>query len=140
MKKVFICSPYSATAEYSTEENVALAERLCRAVTLAGHAPFAPHLFYTRFLDDKSQKERAMGIDAGIAWLGMADEIWIYAKDRNECSEGMALEVLRAEKFSIAPVPRWMPTEWKGVTPRKRTPPPKIIETKVVSKVAEVAP
>jgi hypothetical protein len=33
-----------------------------------GEAPFASHGFYTLFLDDASPRERAVGIQAGLAW------------------------------------------------------------------------
>ena len=48
MKRIFICSRYAG----DVPRNTATAERLCRKAVERGCAPFAPHLLYTRFLDD----------------------------------------------------------------------------------------
>ena len=115
MKRIFICSPFRAIGRHSIEDNTKLAMDLCKVVMLAGHAPYAPHLIYPRFMDDSIEKERNAAIKAGVAWLGMADEIWIYSKDTTGCSLGMLHEIERARRFSISPLPVYMPACFEAV-------------------------
>lgn len=113
--RVFVCSPLRGDGTpKSIGRNVALAKRLCRAVLLAGHAPFAPHVHYTSMLDEQIPAERDMGINAGFAWLTMADEIWMFARDIGECSPGMVKELNAARTMAMPPVVRWMPEEFEA--------------------------
>lgn len=77
MKKVFICSRYAG----DIVKNEATAERLCHMAAMQGVAPFAPHLFYTRFLDNKNPQERDLGLISGRAFLEACDELWVYRGD-----------------------------------------------------------
>ena len=87
MKRIYVCSRYAG----DTANNVAVAERLCRKVVKAGHAPFAPHLTYTHFLDDRDPTERELGIDCGLAFMAACDEVWVYTADG--VSSGMGREL-----------------------------------------------
>ena len=87
MKRIYLCSRYAG----KTAKNVALAERLCRQVIEAGGAPFAPHLLYPRFLDDRNPWERALGIACGLTFMEVCDEVWVYSG--NGLSSGMRREV-----------------------------------------------
>ena len=51
------------------EQNIKTAERLCRKVLLKGYIPFAPHIYFTRFLDELSEEERRLGIESGFEML-----------------------------------------------------------------------
>lgn len=75
--------------------NVKRAKVLCKRVSDAGHAPYAPHLFCTQFLDDRDEKQRAAGIAIGLAFLQTCDELWY--DDRYGLSEGMRAEIKHAE-------------------------------------------
>lgn len=131
IKTIFVCSPLRGTysnpesvPEKIIEKNLALAKKLCLAVIKAGHAPFAPHVLYTAIeMDDKNAIDRAAGIAAGLAWLGQATEIWVFAEDIEQCSEGMRMEVERAERFSIPPKLVFMPECWEQF--RSELPPAK---------------
>ena len=92
-KRVFVCSRYAGDVAQNTET----AERLCRMVALAGHAPFAPHLLYTRFLNDGDPAERARGINLGLRFMEACDEVWLYAPD--SISAGMKVELEHAGKL-----------------------------------------
>ena len=87
MKRIYVCSRYAG----DTAKNVALAERLCRKVIEAGHAPFAPHIIYTRFRDDRDPAERELGIACGLAYMAVCDEVWVYTTDG--FSSGMGREL-----------------------------------------------
>ena len=90
MKRIFICSRYAG----DTARNEAVAERLCRKAVEAGHAPFAPHLLYPRFLDDRRREERDLGIACRLAFMEACDEVWVYVGDG--ISDGMRRETARA--------------------------------------------
>lgn len=90
MKRIFICSPYRG----DIQANTARALELCRFVLRAGHAPFAPHLFYPQMLDDGDQEQRAAGIAAGMAWLDACDAVL----RAGPISEGMYHELKHAER------------------------------------------
>ena len=98
MKRVYICSPYAG----DVQNHVAIAERLCWEAVVRGCAPFAPHLFYTRFLDDDSGSEREKGIACGLAYMEVCDEVWVYTSDG--ISEGMWREIEHAQRPGIPTV------------------------------------
>ncbi len=87
MKRIYLCSRYAG----DTANNVAVAERLCRKVVEAGHAPFPPHLIYTRFLDDRDPSERVLGIACALTFMAVCDEVWVYTADG--FSSGMGREL-----------------------------------------------
>lgn len=109
MLRVFVCSPLRG----DIVKNQELCRKLCHEVIKQGHAPWAPHLFYTQFLNDGDATERNTGIAAGISWLGQADQVWVFAETFEECSSGMRMEIERALKFSIPPDVIYMPDCWQ---------------------------
>ena len=114
MKRVYVCSPLHGNGTITDiDKNLVLAKKLSRAVIDAGHAPYAPHVFYSSIgLEDRNPKHRAAGIAAGMAWLGMSDEVWVFARTLDGCSEGMLDEVVRANKFNLPPKVVFMPECW----------------------------
>jgi hypothetical protein len=112
VRRVYIASPLSAPTQAERDANVALAKRLCHYATIIdGVAAFAPHAYFTIFLDDAVPEEREIGMDAGKAWLEAADELWVFT--RRGISMGMAREIERAAREGT-PV-RWDPVCWAGV-------------------------
>lgn len=95
---VIIESPYAG----EVEANVEYARRCVRDSLLRGEAPIASHLLYTQpgILRDEVSEDRAMGIDAGLAWLRAAEATVVYA-DRG-ISNGMFLGIERAELHGVA--------------------------------------
>jgi hypothetical protein len=71
MKKVIIESPYAG----DIENNVEYARKCIKDSLLRGEAPIASHLLYTQpgILDDNKPEERKLGIEAGFAWLDVAE-------------------------------------------------------------------
>lgn len=92
-KRVFICSRYAG----DVERNVSTAMSLCRMAIDAGCAPFAPHLLYTRFLDDNDPTQRECGISLGLEFMSVCDEVWVYIGDG--ISDGMRCEIEHARKI-----------------------------------------
>lgn len=68
LKKVFICSPFSPRGETKEEmnrdmdRNIRQAQKACRYAALRGFVPYAPHLYFTQFFDDKDADEREYGL------------------------------------------------------------------------------
>jgi len=86
------------------ENNMKLAECLCRIVALKGHIPLAPHIIFTRFLDDRNDNERELGLACGLELLRLCDEMWVFnfaETDDNGISEGMQLEINLAKDLKI---------------------------------------
>ncbi len=110
MKLVYVVSPLRAKGNRTQAMNEKLAEDLCREVTAQGHAPFAPHLLYTRFLKDTDPEQRQAGIDAGSAWLAVVDEIWVYGA--LGISEGMRAEIALGKALGK---PVYYPSGWDVV-------------------------
>lgn len=94
MKLVILESPYAG----DIEANIEYARACVRDSLLRGEAPIASHLLYTQpgILDDDIQSERAMGIDAGLAWRRVA-EISVVYTDRG-ISRGMEYGIRAAEE------------------------------------------
>ena len=93
MKKVIIESPYAG----DIERNIKYA-RVCLKDSLSrGEAPMASHLLYTQegVLDDTVESERMQGINAGLAWLEVADLHVFYI------DYGMSKGMECARRFSM---------------------------------------
>jgi hypothetical protein len=85
MKKVFVCSPLRG--EY--EKNFKKAVGYSRKIALGGKIPITPHIYFTQFLNDKSKKERDLGIKMGCELLKLCDEIAVFGKP----TSGMKKEI-----------------------------------------------
>jgi hypothetical protein len=99
MRRVILESPFAG----DIDSNIAYARACVRDALLRGEAPLASHLLYTQptILDDGARNERAHGINAGHAWLHLADAVVVYT-DRG-ISEAMKAGIRLAE-FNKLPV------------------------------------
>jgi hypothetical protein len=95
MRLVILESPYAGTAG-EVEQNVAYARQCLRDSLNRGESPLASHLLYAQpgVLDDTIPEERALGIEAGLAW-GKAAEASVVYVDRG-VSPGMRQGINRA--------------------------------------------
>lgn len=93
MRRVILESPYAGDVAC----NVEYARACIRDSLLRGEAPLASHLLYTQpgILNDNDRNERAHGINAGHAWLHLADAVVVYT-DRG-ISDGMCAGIRLAE-------------------------------------------
>lgn len=115
--KVIIESPYGArniTDDEKRAQQVNINVRYARACLHdsleRGECPFASHLLYTQVLNDNDSVERQMGMDAGLAWMEMADFIAVYT-DRG-VSNGMKYGIEQASLFGKRIEFRELP-DWK---------------------------
>lgn len=116
MKRVQLESPFGNEDKAVVAANVEYARRCARDCLInRDEAPFASHLLYTQMLDDRDQKERNIGIDAGFVWMLMTERVVVYV-DRG-ISTGMRLGIAAARKREIPVVFRELrPTNDGGYT------------------------
>lgn len=107
MRRVILESPYGG----DIDRNVRYA-RLCVRDSLSrGEAPIASHLLYTQptILSDAVVSEREWGINAGLAWIAVAEASVVY--DDFGISSGMKYGMLMAEKAGLPIERRKLPPE-----------------------------
>lgn len=88
---VYICSPYAGDIGW----NVQNALRYCRFAMKQKCLPLAPHLYFTRFLDDANEEQRAEGLFMGYILMTKCAEVWVFG---DYISRGMASEINSAER------------------------------------------
>ena len=100
MKHIFVCSEYQGL-----EENLILSRKYCRYVLeeSLSNNPFAPHLIYPQFLDEKDESERAAGLRLGMNFLHKCDEMWVFVRN-GVLSTGMTQEINYAKSYFYGPV------------------------------------
>lgn len=87
---VYICSPYAGNIQKNTED----ARRYSRFAAEQGVIPIAPHLLFPQFMDERT--ERYLALKMGAVLLGKCEQVWVFG---NKVSEGMAMEIRKAEKM-----------------------------------------
>lgn len=109
MKLVILESPFRGNWFL----NLKYARACLRDCLLRGEAPIAMHTHYTQpgVLDDDIPEERALGIEAGLAW-GKQAELTVVYQDLG-ISDGMRQGIARAEKEQ-------RPIEYRSLIKRER--------------------
>ena len=103
-KKVFICSPFAATAKDKEEKrketirNIQTARTASLYAVAEGVIPYTPHLYFPQFLDDDDPDRRELGQMLGLMWLQECDELWVIGR---RISDGMKNEIEMAKKLDI---------------------------------------
>ena len=92
-KKVYICAPLGGDVKGNLEK----VKRYTRFALMCGTAPVVPH-FYALCLDDDIEKEREIGIVAGLGMLWFCDELWVFG---DEVTEGMHTEINFCKNLNI---------------------------------------
>ena len=64
MKIIYVCSPLSGNPK-----NIEKAKEYC--------IPFAPHIYFTQFMDDNNPNERRLALEMNKRFLELCDELWI---------------------------------------------------------------
>ena len=91
-KLVYICSRYSG----DTVGNATKAVRYSRFAVNEGVVPIAPHLLLPLYMDEATERAKAMEMDLVI--LGRCDELWVFGR---EWSEGMKAEIEVASRLGM---------------------------------------
>lgn len=100
---VYICSPYSAETEEERTANAEFAEKYCRDIVNEGNIPIAPHIYFTRFMDDGNEAERILGQEIGIELLKKADSMMVLIGNE-KISAGMEREIRYAANHLGIPI------------------------------------
>ena len=96
MKRVVVESPYQG----DVARNIVYARRCVRDCLNRNEAPIASHLLLTQqILDDTIPNERGLGIEAGLAWVPVADLMAVYTDFG--ISDGMENAMSRARLHKI---------------------------------------
>lgn len=101
MIRVLLESPYRNNDPAEVQANIDYARKCVRDSVLRGEAPIASHLLFTQpgVLNDNVSDERALGIEAGLAWMSYADKMVVYC-DRG-VSDGMREAMRRAQHSGL---------------------------------------
>lgn len=101
---VIIESPFAG----DVEANIAYARQCVADAVHRGEAPIASHLLFTQpgILNDDIPGERALGIEAGLAWYRVADKCAVYM-DRG-VSKGMSTGIVRATRHGVVVEERYL--------------------------------
>ena len=106
MKRVILESPYRGSGRWPFSmfhrcANIRYARACIRDSLMRGESPIASHLLYTQpgILRDSDPEERRMGIEAGLAWRGVA-ELHVFYIDRGT-SEGMRAALKMSHQYEI---------------------------------------
>jgi len=91
---VYICSPLSG----DVDRNVERACGYARFALSQGKCPVAPHIHFTRFMDDSDPVQRELGLSFALEWLSRCEEIWVFGE---KMSAGMLRELEAADRKEI---------------------------------------
>ncbi len=94
MKKIFVSSRLRGDIA-EVLFNKSQAEKYCRYVVDCGHMPMAPHIFFTRFMDDDMEEHRNLALDFCKKLVRESDELWVFTIN-GFISEGMQIEINEA--------------------------------------------
>jgi hypothetical protein len=88
MRRIYVCHRYSDDPEGNTR---AIRE-ICRDLTARGYCPVAPQLYLPSFLDEATERERAMVLCREL--IDICDAVWVYrSTQRPTLSEGQLREI-----------------------------------------------
>ena len=93
MKKVYICAPWGG----NIADNLEKVKGYAKYALECGTAPVVPH-FYALCLDDNNEKEREIGIAAGLSLLWFCDEMWVFG---DKITSGMQREIQFCKNLNI---------------------------------------
>ena len=93
MKKVYICAPLGGDVQGNLEK----IKRYTRFALYCGTAPVVPQ-FFALCLNDHNQKERKIGMAAGLGMLWFCDELWIFG---SHITTGMQAEINFCKNLNI---------------------------------------
>lgn len=115
MRLVILESPFAG----DIIRNTRYARAAVRDSLLRGESPLASHLLHTQpgILEDQNPAERKLGIEAGLAWVRVADATVVY-HDLG-VSSGMEQGITRAHREGREVEYRLLRGEWKISPPAK---------------------
>jgi hypothetical protein len=77
-RRVYLESSFHADTPEGLQKNAEYLRRCMLDSMARNEAPFASHMFYVQFLDDRVPAERETGIACGLAWGALAEVTVVY--------------------------------------------------------------
>lgn len=105
MKLIYVASPYDG----DMKKNVEFAKAGCDFVMKQGHGFFAPHLTYTKVLEDNDPRHRKLALEMALTMLTRCDELWYFGEN---VTQAMSIELDVAKQKGI-PVRQILAEDWK---------------------------
>lgn len=105
MRRVVVESPFAGRGRWWLQRrwdawmNRLYAKDACTDCIYRDEAPFAGHLLYTQFLDDRVTSERNRGMRSARSWLGEAELVAVYV-DRG-VTRGMSQGIAWATEAGV---------------------------------------
>lgn len=88
---IYLSSPYS---DGDIQENVLKAQYYSKFAAGKGVIPIAPHLLFTQFMDEVTERDEAMEMNMSL--VGRCKELWVFGE---KISAGMKAEIEMAKKL-----------------------------------------
>lgn len=95
MRRVIVESPYAGDVDL----HLAYLRDCLRDCYQRGEAPIASHAIGPLVLDDTIPEQRRQGVDAGLAWHGVADAVVVYLD--LGASPGVRLAIEHAHRVGV---------------------------------------
>lgn len=112
LRPVIVESPYGSDDPTILDRNIAYARHALHDCIMRGEAPFASHLLYTQpsVLDDSNPVERALGIEAGLAWGEFAELTAVYSDLglTRGMNQGIARALAAGRRVEYRSLPDWV--------------------------------
>ncbi len=93
-KVVFICHPL----RNDLIGNIRRVQEICKLAYRTGVIPFAPHIYFTQFLNDMVSSERTLALAFDLEILRRCDELWVFGEN---LTEGMKGEIQFAKWIGV---------------------------------------
>lgn len=92
MRRVYVCHPFAG----DVPDNTTRVRAICHALAESGFLPVAPHLYLPRFLDEATERERALAVCLEL--VATCDEVRVYG---GTVTAGMMREIEHAEALGL---------------------------------------
>jgi DNA polymerase-3 subunit epsilon len=92
MPRVYVCHPFADDIPVNT----ARVRALCHCLVERGVLPIAPHLYLPEFVDEETERERALALCLEL--VGTCDELCVFGE---RITDGMAREIRHAKARGI---------------------------------------
>ncbi len=89
MQAIYVCSPYRG----DIRKNTKYAIECCRKVMDSGKVPIAPHLFFPHFIDEETERGKALRMNESL--IDVCQAVWVFG---DVITDGMRYEIDYAEK------------------------------------------
>ena len=89
MQVIYVCSPYRG----DIGKNTKFAAECWKRVLNLGGAPIAPHLYFPQFLDEDTERMKALAVNEKL--IDVCQAVWVFG---DVITDGMRYEIDYAEK------------------------------------------